>query len=94
MVTPEDKAQRIFMMYVRALDPTHGILIKTEVKNQALKLAKLHCNTMLDEIDLILEKQGYKKNEGNCYYLDYPLQRHELYEDTLIQLAIMTKSLS
>lgn len=95
MATPEEKAQKIFMMFVRYLDPHHGILIKKHIKQEALILANLHCNCVLDEIDLILEKLGYRKDEyDDLDTIEYPLQRRKLYENVLIHLATMTKSLS
>ena len=91
MPTAEEKAKRIYDSFVRMFDPQHGILIKTHIHRKAIQASKLHCIHTIDELQLVLDKLGYKENQGNCYYTDYPLKRLKLHQDALKHLESMTK---
>lgn len=90
MVTAEDKAQRIYNSFVKCFDPHYGILIKKNINDLALKASKLHCIHMVDELQLVLEKLGYRGDEyDDLDTIEYPLKRLRLYQDVLKHLETM-----
>ena len=89
MVTAEEKAMQIYMSFVKSYDPFFGILIKKHVKQKAIQASIVYCKGIIEELELILQKLGYRPNEGNCYYIDHPLQRLSFYQETKTHLESM-----
>ncbi len=73
MVTPQTKAQRIYMEYVRCFDPMHGLLIKKVIHERAIKAAMLHCIQTIDELQMIIDNEPEHCN--------YAIKRRDLLED-------------
>lgn len=81
MVTIKDKAQRIYMEYVRCFDPMFGILIKKTIHQRAIKAAILHCIQTVDELQVVIDNEP-----ENC---NYAIKRRDLFEDVKKHLETM-----
>lgn len=88
MVTPEKKAEQIYLSYVKCIDPTYAKVVKKHVHLKAIQCAKLHCIHSIDEILLITEAATPATEWLNQDTI-YLTGRIILYQDTMKCLEAM-----